>query len=161
MRRTKRGYQGFSLVELLAAATIVGLLATVAVPLIETTVKRQKETELRTALRDIREALDNYHRAGVAKRIAVDPDKSGYPRQLGELAVGVADISAAGKPPVYFLRRIPRDPFNPDLSLTAVDTWRKRSFSSEPDNPQEGDDVFDVYSTSGQSGLNGVPYAEW
>ncbi|MES2130510.1 MAG: type II secretion system protein [Pseudomonadota bacterium] len=158
---TRRRQNGFSFIELLASAAILALLASVAVPFVETTVKRQKEQALRVALRDIRQAIDNYKQAGMAGRIAVDKDKSGYPPSLVELVAGVEDLSRAGKPKVYFLRHIPRDPFNSDVSVTAIESWGKRSFTSDADRPREGDDVFDVYSTSSQTGLNGVPYGEW
>lgn len=152
---------GFSFLELLAAAAIVGLLATVAVPFVETTVKRQKERELRTALRDMRQAIDAYKQAVVTGHIATKDGLSGYPPSLTELTGGVQDLAKKDGPKLYFLRRIPRDPFFTDASVAAIDTWGKRSFASEPDHPQPGDDVFDVYSLSTKTGLNGVPYAEW
>lgn len=152
---------GFSLLELLAAAAIIGLLATVAVPFVETTVKRQKERELRTALRDMREAIDAYKQAVTAGHIAIKDGQSGYPPTLTALTGGVQDALKPAAPKMYFLRKIPRDPFYEDASATAIDTWGKRSYASEPDHPVEGDDVFDVYSKSDKTGLNGVPYAEW
>lgn len=153
--------RGFSLIELLAAAAIVGILASVAVPVVETTVRRQKERELRQALRDIRGAIDAWKAAAASGRIAVNEADSGYPPSLADLSAGVEDQTNKTGPRLYFLRRIPRDPFAPDASLPAADTWGKRSFDSPPDAPQEGDDVFDVYSRSSAAGLNGLPYREW
>lgn len=151
---------GFSLIELLAAAVILGVLATVAVPVVETTVRRQKEQSLRIALRDIRHGIDAYKLAADAGRIRTTPADSGYPKVLSDLTSGITDEKNQEGPKLYFLRRIPRDPFA-DPSLSAADTWKKRRFDSPPEAPAEGDDVFDVYSGSAQKGLNGVPYAEW
>lgn len=152
---------GFSLIELLAAAAILGVMATVAVPVIETNARRQKEQELRTALRDIRNAIDAYKQAVAQNRIEVGSADSGYPPSLLDLAAGVVDKQNASGPKLYFLRRIPRDPFFPNRATAAADTWGKRCYSSPPDKPSAGADVFDVYSTSAMTGLNGVPYSEW
>lgn len=152
---------GFSFIELLASAAIIGLLASIAVPVVQTSVKREKERDLRIALRDIRQGIDAYKQAGVAGRIAVLQDQSGYPPSLAALTEGVDDASKPEHPKLYFLRRIPRDPFFPDPSVKAADTWGKRSFASPADQPEEGNDVFDVYSRSPQTGLNSVPYREW
>jgi len=152
---------GFSLIELLAAAAIVGLLATVAVPFVETTVRRQKEHELRQSLREIRNAIDAYKQATDSGRVGMQKGESGYPPTLDALTKGVEDPSNKDGPKIYFLRRIPRDPFVTDLSFPAAATWGKRSFDSPPDHPREGADVFDVYSTSSLAGLNGQPYRDW
>jgi general secretion pathway protein G len=152
---------GFSLIELLAAAAIIGILATVAVPVMEMTLRRAKERDLRTALREIRNGIDAYKAAADSGKIAKQLSESGYPKQLTDLTAGIKDNSSATGAKIYFLRRIPRDPFNPDRTVTAVDSWGLRSFASDPDQPQPGKDVFDVYSTSTKEGLNGVPYSEW
>lgn len=158
--RSIRAVAGFSFVELLVSAAILGVLASVAMPLAETTVRRQKEHDLRIALRDIRQAIDAYKLASASGSIAVLPDQSGYPAGLTDLAGGVDDAKHPGVK-LYFLRRVPRDPFVADEAISAIDTWGKRSFASSADDPQEGVDVFDVYSLSKQTGLNGVPYKEW
>jgi general secretion pathway protein G len=156
-----RSYLGFSLIELLASVAIMGILAVVAVPFVETNVQREKERELKVALRDIRQALDTYKQATIAGKIATEADKSGYPPNLLTLVEGVDDISQPGIHKLYFLRRIPRDPFHPDKTIEPIDSWGLRSFQSPPDHPQAGDDVFDVYSTSPKIGLNGIAYSEW
>lgn len=158
--RLPRAVTGFSFVELLVSAAILGVLASVAMPLAEMTVRRKKEHDLRVALRDIRLAIDGYKLASLNGRIAALPDQSGYPPSLIELVGGVEDVEHPGVK-LYYLRRVPRDPFFPDQTVNAIDTWGKRSFDSPPDNPREGVDLFDVYSLSTQTGLNGVPYKEW
>ena len=162
MKRTRplRISAGFSFVELLVSAAILGVLASVAMPLAETTVKRHKERDLRVALTEIRQAIDAYKSAGKAGSIAVQTEQSGYPPSFDELVGGVDDIKHPGVK-LYFLRRVPRDPFFPDKTANATDTWGKRSFESPPDNPRAGSDIFDVYSLSTMTGLNGVPYKEW
>ena len=154
-------HRGFSLVELLVSVAILGILASVAMPVYEYAAKRQKEAELRVALRSIRGAIDAYKQAATDRRVAVASGQSGYPPTLTDLSGGVQDLTNPEGPLLYFIRRIPRDPFHPDASVAAIDTWGKRSFASAPDSPQEGDDVFDVYSLSADTGINGVPYAEW
>lgn len=156
-----RRHSGFTLIELVIAVAIVGVLAFLAAPLLEVSAQRQKEAELRLALRQIRGALDAYHQAVLDKKVESPADASGYPPNLEVLAAGVPDLSHPERKPIYFLRRLPRDPMHPDGSLPAAETWGKRSYASPPDEPREGADVFDVYSLSKRIGLNGVPYREW
>lgn len=152
--------RGFTLIELLVSIAIIAVLATLVFPVAEMTVTRQKESELRTSLRQIREALDAYKRAVVAGHVTAQPTESGYPRNLGVLVDGVPDAKNPSGPGLKFLRRIPRDPFSAP-GIEASETWGKRSFASPPHDPREGSDVFDVYSKAAGSGLNGVPYAQW
>jgi general secretion pathway protein G len=154
-------HDGFTLVELIIAVAIVGVLAMMAVPLMEVTAQRHKETELRLALRQIREAIDAYHRAVQEKRIESPADASGYPPDLERLADGVPDITSPDRRMIYFLRRLPRDPMNSETSLSPAETWGKRSYDSSSDAHSEGKDVFDVFSLSDGTGLNGVPYREF
>lgn len=152
---------GFSLIELVVTVAIVSLLATAAVPVAELAVKRTKEQELRQALRELRTALDDYRDAVERGRVARGLTRSGYPRSLEVLVGGVEDLSHPRRARIYFLRRLSRDPMNADAALAAPDTWGLRSYASPPDDPQPGEDVFDVYSRSPQVGLNGVPYRYW
>ena len=152
---------GFTLIELLVTVAIVGLLATIALPMTELVVQRSREQELHRDLREIRTAIDAYKKMWDAGRIQKSLDESGYPKSLDVLVDGVEDFKSPKRSKMYFLRRIPRDPFSKDTTSPAADTWGKRSYKSPPDDPQEGDDVYDVYTLSKGVGLNGVPYREW
>jgi len=152
---------GFTLIELAVTVAIVGILASAAVPLGQLGVKRAKEAELRTALRDIRTGIDAYKKAVDEGRVEKKLEDSGYPASLELLVKGVPDAKDPKKKPIRFMRRIPRDPMFPDPEVSAQDTWGKRSYQSPLEDPQPGADVYDVYSLSREAGLNGIPYREW
>lgn len=157
-----RGARGFTLIELLVTVAIVALLSTLAFPLAEVVVKRDREIELKRALREIRSALDAYVLAVEEGRITQSVDGSAYPESLTVLVEGVPDATSPdGKKKLYFLRRIPRDPLFPDPAEPADKTWGKRSYASSHDAPEEGEDVYDVYSLATGAGLNGIPYRHW
>ena len=158
--RGPRPLRAFTLVELIITVAIVAILASAALPLTQLAMQRGREQELRTALRQIREAVDAYKQAADDGRVVRAADASGYPPSLDALVLGVDDAKSPVKKSIYFLRRLPRDPFAPD-NLPAAETWGKRSYESPPDNPREGKDVFDVYSLAEGKGLNGVAYREW
>ena len=152
---------GFTLIELLVTLAILGLLASMAMPMLSTLQREHKESELRRDLRTIRSAIDAYKTAGANGRVASSVDASGYPPNLDVLWEGVPDLSRPDHRKIYFLRRLPRDPFYPDQSAPADQTWGLRCYESPPDDPQSGADVYDVHSLSPQTGLNGVPYRDW
>lgn len=161
VRPVRSRVAGFTLVELMLTLAIMAVLVTVAVPLVQVSVQREKERDLRTALTQIRDALDAYKRATEQGRIPVNIGESGYPKSLEVLVEGVEDQRSPTAAKLYFLRRLPSDPMNSTPGLSAEQTWSLRSYQSPPDDPQEGDDVFDVYSKSDKVGLNGVPYRDW
>jgi len=152
--------KGFTLIELVITVAIVAVLASVAMPLNELIVQRAKEQDLRRALRELRDGIDAYKQASDEGRIVKRAGESGYPKKLEDLAAGVEDQKNAKKERIYFLRRIPRDPLAPE-ALAAAETWGKRSYASPPEEPRDGDDVFDVFSLSSATGINGRPYKEW
>jgi general secretion pathway protein G len=161
--------RGFTLIELVVTLALVGVMAMVAVPLYEVTAVRMKEMELRTALRQIRTALDAYKDAADSGKVQKDPSDSGYPPSLKVLVEGV-DVaqtaqnlvtSSNGPTRIMFLRQLPRDPFTPDPSVPPEEQWDTRSYGSPPSDPQPGKDVYDVMSKSTATGTNGIAYKDW
>jgi general secretion pathway protein G len=142
-RNKKFGWAGFTLIELVVSLAILALIATMAAPMGEVIVQRNKEQDLRKSLRQVREAIDAYKQANDEGHMIKQVDaKSPTPRKI------------------FFLRRIPADPFA-DPSIPPAETWGMRSYASSAQNPSPGDDVYDIYSKSEGKGLNGVPYKEW
>lgn len=155
-----RRLRGFTLIEMIITLAILGLLASIAAPLTETVVRRGKEQELKAALYQIRDAIDAYKQASDAGYIDKLANSSGYPPNLQVLVDGVRDLRSPQGARLYFLRRIPRDPFA-DTRLAALELWGQRSYASSAEDPRMGEDVFDVYSRARGQGLNGIPYREW
>jgi general secretion pathway protein G len=152
--------RGFTLIELIVTVAILALLASAAMPMVELTVRRNREQELRVALREIRSAIDAYKRASDEGRIVRRVRGTGYPPSLAALVDGVPDARSPDKLKIYFLRRIPADPMQP-AAKDAIESWGKRSYASSRDAPEEGEDVFDVYSRAEGGGINGRRYREW
>lgn len=157
VRRAQR--QGYSFVELIVVAAIVLILASAVLPLSRVGVQRQKEVELRRALRELRTAIDRYKDAADLQQISnleLEPDDMGYPPDLETLVEGVPRAGDASQTKLRFLRRIPKDP------LTGEVEWGMRSYQDRPDSTSWGrENVFDVYSKANGTGLDGIPYSEW
>lgn len=151
--------RGFSLIEMLVVMAVLGVLAAAVMPLAEVTLQRDRERELKRALWEIRDAIDAYKRASDLGTVARAADGSGFPPSLATLVAGVPNARSAGER-LYFLRRIPRDPFAPP-GVSPEQSWGLRSYQSPPDRPEPGNDVYDVYSRSAAVGLNGVPLRDW
>lgn len=161
LTRFHRACAGFTLIELLVTLALVGLLASVAIPMTEVTVKREREQELRETLRTLRRAIDGYKQGVDDGRIARQADESGYPPSLEVLADGVTDQRDPKGGVLRFLRQVPRNPLNRDMAISASKTWGKRSYASPRTAPYEGRDIYDVYPLEEGVGLSGVPYRDW
>jgi len=157
--------RGFTLLEMVVTLSILALLTLVAVPVIQTSVKREKESELRQSLRMIREAIDQYKKLADEKKIKVESESYGYPPDLETLVKGVeieeevADSSGRKtqkKVLVRFLRKIPIDP------MTGSTDWGLRSYQDEPDSDNwGGENVYDIYTKSQATALDGTKYRDW
>lgn len=152
---------GFSYVEMMFTIAILAMLASMATPFLQTTLQRSKEAELRQNLRDIRAAIDAYKLASDQGKIEKSIGDSGYPEKLDDLVLGKTNKTDPNGAKLRFLRRIPADPMYSGEPVTPTDTWGKRSYESDAAQPQEGRDVYDVYSLNPQFGLNGLPYNQW
>ncbi len=152
--------RGFTLIEMLVVLAIMAMLAGAARPLLEMSVQRSREHELRAGLRTLRGALDAYKKAVEAGQIKTSPEDSGYPPNLQVLVAGVQDARSVDGRKLYLLRRLPRDPFA-DPALEPAETWGQRAADSPPDEPRSGRDVFDVFSRSDRRALDGSRYKDW
>ena len=148
--------RGYSLIELMVVMAVLSVLAVAVLPLAELTRQRDRERELRAALWEIRDAIDAHKRAADTGVIAKVGD--GYPESLEVLTRGVPRVAGGAR--MYFLRRIPADPFAPPTRDPAK-SWGLRSYASGPERPEAGADVYDVFSRSERVGLNGMPLRQW
>jgi len=159
MRRgPHRRARGFTLLELILTLAVLSIVTAAAIPIARNAVQRQREVELRRALRELRTAIDRYKRAydaGIISRLETQAETEGYPPNLDVLVNGV---QLAGSPDrkIRFLRRIPVDP------MTGRAEWGLRSTQDEPNaRSWGGQNVFDVYSLSEGTALDGTRYRDW
>ncbi|MGH9744904.1 MAG: type II secretion system protein [Candidatus Acidiferrales bacterium] len=154
-RRIRAVAAGFTLIELVLACTILLILATIAIPLARVTIKRRKEADLRYDLREMRNAIDRYKDAADKNLIQVKAGTEGYPPDLDTLVKGV-QLTGAKSEHVRFLREVPKDP------MTGTTDWGMRSVQDDTDTTSwGGQDVFDVYSKSTGTALDGTKYSDW
>ncbi|OFW04976.1 MAG: general secretion pathway protein GspG [Acidobacteria bacterium RIFCSPLOWO2_12_FULL_59_11] len=150
------GQRGLTLVELIVAVAILSILSLVALPLAKVQVKRERERELRSDLREIRTAIDRYKEASDRGLIQVELSTEGYPPSLEILVEGVPMANSPEGKKLKFLRRIPRDP------MTNSTDWGMRSYQDASDSTSwGGENVFDVYSKNQGLALDGSRYSEW
>lgn len=154
-----RRQSGFTFVELLVVTTILIILASAAMPLAKVTMQRQRESELRRALREVRTAVDKFKDAvdsGQIASIDVRAGSEGYPPDLETLVEGVSVANDASGRKLKFLRKVPIDP------MTSSTEWGLRSYQDKPDSSSwGGQNVYDVYTKSEGTGLDGTKYRDW
>ena len=153
------GQHGYTFIELLIVTTVLLILASAVMPLAQVTAQRQREAEVRRALRELRTAVDAFKDAvdlGLIPTTELEPGSEGYPPSLEILVEGISAANDASGRKLRFLRRIPIDP------LTASTDWGLRSYQDSPTSTSwGGENVFDVYTTSGGTGLDGTKYEDW
>jgi general secretion pathway protein G len=150
LRRAAR--RGFTLVELIVATAILLILTSLAIPLARVSIKRERERELRRALWDMRDAIDRYKNDADRVAFQIKAGSEGYPPDLETLVKGVN----VGAKKMRYLRKIPVDP------MTNSTEWGMRSMQDDPDSDSfSGDDVFDVYTKSLGTALDGTKYKDW
>jgi general secretion pathway protein G len=156
---TRRREAGYTFVELLVVTTILLILASAVMPLAQVTSQRQREAELRRTLREMRIAIDRFKDAvdqGLIPTTELEPGNEGYPPTLQTLVDGVAAAGDASGRKLRFLRRVPVDP------MLGTTEWGLRSYQDKPDGTSwGGQNVFDVYTTSERTALDGTKYRDW
>ena len=155
--KTKNNY-GFTLIELIVVAVIISILASITIPIVEISVKRDKELQFKRALRTIRSAIDEYQKFSVEKKIELDEDRYHLPEKLKDLLEGIeyTDKKTNKKLIKKFLRRIPKDP------ITNSFEWGLRSYQDKPESTRwGGENIWDVYTTSERKALDETYYKEW
>jgi general secretion pathway protein G len=158
-RARQRSEGGFTFIELLIVSTILIILASAVMPLAKVNTQRQKEAELRRALREMRTAIDRFKDsadAGMISAFDLKPGSENYPGDLDTLVEGVGVVNDASGRKLKFLRRIPIDPF------TGSTEWGLRSYQDRPDSRSwGGQNVYDVYTKADGIALDGSKYRDW
>jgi general secretion pathway protein G len=159
VRRSTHAENGFTFIELLVVSTILIILASAVMPLAKVTNQRQKEAELRRSLREMRTAIDKFKDAvdlGMIPATEIRTGSEGYPPDLETLVEGVSVVGDASGRKLKFLRRIPIDP------MTNSTEWGFRAYQDRPDSTSwGGQNVYDVYTKSTGTGLDGTKYKDW
>lgn len=154
-QRTFSRESGLTLLELIITCAVLLVLSTAALPIAKYTIVRQKETELRRDLQDMRDAIDRYKEAADRNQIRVAIGSEGYPPDLEALATPI-QLGTSGDMKIRFLRKVPVDP------MTGRAEWGLRAVSDDPDSTSwGGKNVFDVYSKSTATAMNGTKYSDW
>lgn len=154
-------HTGFTLLEIIIVITILSVLTAAAIPMVRNTVRREREAELRLALRQLRQAIDRYKEFADRNPNAIPIEwktETRYPKELKLLVDGFipANVVGTSEARVRFLRRLPLDPMMGD------NEWGMRSYKDKPDSTSwGGEDVFDVYTKSDGEALNGTKYKDW
>lgn len=159
-RRTRlAGQRGYTFIELLIVTMVLLILASAVMPLAQVTSQRQREAEVRRSLRTMRTAIDAFKDAvdlGLIPTTELEPGNEGYPPNLEILVEGISAANDASGRQIRFLRRIPIDP------MTGGTDWGLRSYQDSPTSTSwGGQNVFDVYTTSGGTALDGTSYEDW
>jgi general secretion pathway protein G len=158
-RARQRSEGGFTFIELLIVSTILIILASAVMPLAKVNSQRQKEAELRRALREMRTAIDRFKDsadAGMISAFDLKPGSENYPADLDTLVEGVAVVNDATGRKLKFLRRVPMDPF------TGSTEWGLRSYQDRPDSRSwGGQNVYDIYTKADGTALDGSKYRDW
>lgn len=161
MPRRRPQTKGFTLVEMLVTLTVLAILASAIIPLGQMALKREKEIELKRDLRLLREAIDAYKKMADEKKFEFEEETMGYPPDLETLVKGVEiKVEEPGKEAstkvIKFLRRIPKDPMTSSLD------WGLRSYQDKPDSTTWGEEnVYDVYTKSQATAIDGTKYTDW
>jgi general secretion pathway protein G len=158
--RLREGQRGYTFVELLVVTALLAILASAVMPMARVATQRQREIELRRALREMRTAIDRFKDAadqGLISNTDLETRNEGYPPDLDVLVEGMpAAADPLGRRKLKFLRRVPIDP------MTHGTDWGKRSYQDRPDSRSwGGQNVFDVYTTSDGTALDGTKYSDW
>lgn len=159
LRRVSGRVDGFTFVEVLVVSVLLLILASAVLPLTKVTIQRQREIELRRVLREMRTAIDRFKDAADSQMIAqmdLKAGAEGYPEKLETLVEGVRVQGDASGRKLKFLRRVPVDP------MTASSEWGFRSYQDDPDSTSwGGQNIYDVYTKSGGTALDGTKYRDW